>query len=85
MLSLFEILNKTFSRFYSPSENLAVDEIILFKGRVIFRHYIPMKHNVLVSKFTNHVTRLDVRMIGQFILSLTGVRKFRVEILDSSS
>ena len=42
MRNLFEILNKTFSKFYSPSEYLAVDEvIILFKGRVIFRQYIP--------------------------------------------
>ena len=37
MRSLSEILNKTFSKFYSPSENLAVDEVIvLFKGRAIF-------------------------------------------------
>ena len=44
MLNLFEILNKTFSKFYSPSEHLAVDEIILFKGRVISRQYVTMKH-----------------------------------------
>jgi len=37
MRSLSAILNKTFSKFYSPSENLAVDEVIvLFKGRAIF-------------------------------------------------
>jgi hypothetical protein len=37
MRSLSEILNKTFSKFYSPSENLAVDKVIvLFKGRDIF-------------------------------------------------
>ena len=43
--NLFEILNEAFSKFYSPSEHLAVDEvIILFKRRVIFRHYIPKKH-----------------------------------------
>ena len=41
---MFEILNKIFSKFYSPSEHLVVDEIILFKGRVIFRQYIPMKN-----------------------------------------
>ena len=29
-LNLFEILNKTFSKFYSPSEQLAVDEVIFF-------------------------------------------------------
>jgi len=30
---LFEILNATFSKFYNPSENLAIDEVIVsFKG-----------------------------------------------------
>ena len=38
--------------------------------------------NVLASIFTNHVTRLDRRTIWQFILSLTGVRKFHIGILD---
>jgi len=40
---LFEILNSTFSKFYNPSENLAVDEVVSFKGRVIFKQYIPKK------------------------------------------
>jgi len=41
----FQILNKKFSKFYSPSEHLAVDEVIVkFKGRVIFQQYIPKKH-----------------------------------------
>jgi len=41
---LFEILNNTFSKFYNPSENLAIDEVIVpFKGRVIFKQYIPKK------------------------------------------
>jgi len=39
-----EILNVTFSKFYNPSENLAIDEVIVsFKGRVIFKQYIPEK------------------------------------------
>jgi len=41
---LFEILNATFSKFYNPSENLAIDEVIVsFKGTVIFKQYIPNK------------------------------------------
>jgi len=33
-----------YAKFYNPSQNLAVEEIIVkFKGRVIFRQYIPMK------------------------------------------
>ena len=45
MWNLFEILNQKFSKFYNPSEHLAVDEVtVLYKGRVIFRQYIPKKH-----------------------------------------
>ena len=41
---LFEMLNHTFSKFYNPSENMAVDEVIVsFKGRVIFKQFIPKK------------------------------------------
>jgi hypothetical protein len=41
---IFEILNRKFSKFYNLSENLTVFKVIvLFKGRVIFRH-IPKKH-----------------------------------------
>jgi len=37
MRNLFEILNEKFSKFYSPSEHLAVDEVIVkYKGWVIF-------------------------------------------------
>jgi len=37
MQHLFEIINKIFSKFYSPYEHLAVDKVtVLFKGRVIF-------------------------------------------------
>jgi hypothetical protein len=44
MRNLFDILKEKFSEFYSPSEHLAVDEdIVEFKGHVIFRQYIPKK------------------------------------------
>jgi len=36
MRNLCEILNKKFSKFYSPYKHLAVDEFIKCKGRVIF-------------------------------------------------
>jgi len=43
--NVFDILKKKFSKFYNPSEHLAVDEVIVkYKGRVIFRQYIPKKH-----------------------------------------
>jgi len=43
--SIFDTLNNKFYELYNPTEHLAVDEVIvLFKGRVIFREYIPKKH-----------------------------------------
>jgi hypothetical protein len=45
IIYLFEILKEKFSKFYSPSEHLAVSGVIVkYKGRVIFRQYIPKKH-----------------------------------------
>jgi hypothetical protein len=45
MWNLFEILTKAFSKFYNPSEHLAVDDVTApFKGRVLFKQYIPRKH-----------------------------------------
>ena len=45
MGNLFEILNEKFSKFYSPSEYVVVDEFIVkYKGRAIFRQYMPNTH-----------------------------------------
>ena len=64
MRNLFEILNEKFLKFYSLSEHLAIDEVIvLYKGSVIFEQYNPRNTNVLRSKFTNSVMRLDTLMM----------------------
>ena len=42
--TVFDKLKEAYAKFYNPSEHLAVDEVIVkFKGRVIFRQYIPKK------------------------------------------
>ena len=42
--TVFDKLNEAYAIFYNPSEHLAMDEVIVkFKGRVIFRQYIPKK------------------------------------------
>ena len=55
-----------FSKFYNPSEYLAVDKVIVkFKGKVIFKQYVPKEKknaNVSASKCTNNVTPLVIRM-----------------------
>jgi hypothetical protein len=44
-------LNRTFSKLYNPSENLATDEmIVLSKERVIFRQYMPKNYNCIGIK-----------------------------------
>ena len=60
---LFEITRTNFSKFYNPSERLAVDEVIVkFKGRVLFKQYIPKNGNVSASKCSNYVTLQDIHM-----------------------
>ena len=45
MRKIFDTLNNKFCELYYPTERLAVDEVIvLYKGRVVFRQYIPKKH-----------------------------------------
>jgi len=54
---LFQTLNGTFSKFYNPSKNLTIDEVIVsFKGRVIFEQYIPKKRkrfSIRICKLCN--------------------------------
>jgi hypothetical protein len=46
---------RAFSKCYNPLKNLAADKVIgLFKGRVIFRLYIPKKHKCLGIKIYKH-------------------------------
>jgi hypothetical protein len=43
------MLNVTYAKYYSPSEYLADDEVIvLLKGRIVFKHYIAKKHECSV-------------------------------------
>jgi hypothetical protein len=45
MRTIFDMLNDGYVKYYSLTEHLVVDEIIvLFKGRVVFKQYIPKKH-----------------------------------------
>ena len=42
--TVFDTLDDSYTKFYNPLENLAVDEVIVkYRGRVIFRQYIPKK------------------------------------------
>ena len=46
--TVFDKLNEAYAKFSNPLEYLAVDEVIVkFKGRVIFRQYIPKKRKCL--------------------------------------
>ena len=64
MRHLFDILNEKFSKLYSPSEHLAVDEVIVkYKEGSFFDSIYPRNTSVSGSKFTNCVTRQDTRII----------------------
>jgi len=47
---LFETIRRNFSKFYNPSEYLAVDKVIVkFKGRIVFKQYIPPPKKANIS------------------------------------
>jgi hypothetical protein len=47
MRTLYDQLSDTCAKFDTPSEYLAVDEVIvLFKGIVTFKQYIPKRHKL---------------------------------------
>jgi hypothetical protein len=49
MTAIFGKLNYACAKYYSPTERLAVDKMImLLKGRVIFRRHIQKKHRRFV-------------------------------------
>ena len=49
--NVFDTLDDNYTKFYDPSENLAVDEVIVnYRDRVIFRQYIPKKRNCFCIK-----------------------------------
>jgi hypothetical protein len=54
--TISDTLNDEYEKYYKPSEHLAVDKIIIkVKARVIFRQYVPKKHKLLESKYSNSV------------------------------
>jgi len=78
---LFEIPRTNFSKFYNPSEHLAIDEVIVkFRGRVLFKRYIPKKRRRFGIKMfklcdsTGYIytgcNRRNVRDIGRVFLML---------------
>jgi len=55
------------SKFYNPSENLAIDEVIVSsKGRLFFRQYIPKKRKHFGIKISNFVNRLNTNMTWKY-------------------
>lgn len=55
--TIFDTLNDAYEKYYNASEHLAIDEIIvIFRGRAVFRQYIPKKH----KRFGRSVTQLDI-------------------------
>jgi hypothetical protein len=50
---IFEILNRKFSKFHNPSENMATDEVIvLFRGMIYSENIFPKSTKVFVSNYT---------------------------------
>ena len=49
--NIFDTLKNKLCELYNPTEHLAVDQVIvIYKGRVVFRQYIPKKHKRFAIK-----------------------------------
>jgi hypothetical protein len=64
---VLEYLNQKFAETYFPSENISLDEsLLLFKGRLMFKQYIPLKRSrygikqYIVAENTGYVYRMKV-------------------------
>jgi len=59
MQDIFEILNRKFSRFHNPSENMATDVIVLFRGIIYSENIFPRSTAFLYQ--TTQITQLDTQ------------------------
>jgi ABC-type uncharacterized transport system ATPase subunit len=56
MRMIFAKISGSYAKYYSPTEHLADEVIVLFKGRVIFKQYISKKHKQFGTKSKSFVT-----------------------------
>jgi hypothetical protein len=56
-IRIFDYLNYIYCTLYHPTKNLALDAVIVkFKGRVVFRQYIPKKRKSFVMAMDTCMT-----------------------------
>ena len=61
--TVFYTLDDNYAKFYNPSQNLAVDKVIVkYRGRVSLGSIFQRKENVSASKFTNCVMKQGTRV-----------------------
>ena len=61
---LFVVLNDPYWNYYLPSKRLTMNELmVLFKGKIISKQYIPKNTCVLACKFASYVTCFAVHMV----------------------
>jgi hypothetical protein len=84
--SPFDMLNDTNAKFYSRSENLAVDEVMLFKGSVIFKQHIPKIKIYKLCDVTGYTYDMSVylRKDWQYAIQAMTVTHTKVKSLTIS-
>jgi hypothetical protein len=51
------VISDVHAKYYTASGHLTVGKVtVVFKGRIIFKQYIPKRHKFLEKKITNCVT-----------------------------
>ena len=64
MRALIGKLSDSYAKYYSLTGHLAVDDIILLcKGRVIFKQYIPKRHKQFIILWKYSAYHSDFQMI----------------------
>ena len=64
--NIFEILNRKFSRFHNPSENMATDEVIvLFRGIIYSENIFPRSTNFFFIKLHKLHNWIHKSMFGK--------------------
>ena len=61
---LLDMLNENFKEYYTPQKEMALDEsLLLFKGILLFKQYMPLKRSVQFMKYLLEYTPVHLSAI----------------------
>jgi hypothetical protein len=65
MRTIFDKLSYAYVKYYSPTDHLAGnDVIVLFRGRVVFKQFLPKKHKWFGLKSKSCLIVRDIKHVS---------------------